>query len=137
MEKESKKVKFGLVLTPETFEKVEQLYKSDNAEFRSEFIERAIIFYCAYLSADDYRDYLPKIVISTIKNTLDGFETRMASLLFKMMVELSNLTQVTAATVDTSELNLSRVRANSVRHVQQTHGFISLAEAVKFYEEDK
>ena len=137
MEKDSKKVKFGLVLTPETFEKVEQLYKSDNAEFRSEFIERAIIFYCAYLSSENYSDYLPKIVISTIKNTLDAFEIRLSKLLFKTNVELSNLTQVTAATVDTSELNLSRVRANSVRHVQQTHGFISLAEAVKFYEEDK
>ena len=131
MEKESKKVKFGLVLTPETFEKVEQLYKSDNAEFRSEFIERAIIFYCAYLSADDYRDYLPKIVISTIKNTLDGFETRMASLLFKMMVEISVLSRVTAAAVDTSELNLPRIRSDCVRDVQRTQGFISLAEAVK------
>ena len=137
MEKDSKKVKFGLVLTPETFEKVEQLYKSDNAEFRSEFIERAIIFYCAYLSSENYSDYLPKVVISTIKSTLDAFEIRLSKLLFKTNVELSNLTQVTAATVDTSELNLSRVRANSVRHVQQTHGFISLAEAVKFYEEDK
>ena len=137
MEKDSKKVKFGLVLTPETFEKVEQLYKSDNAEFRSEFIERAIIFYCAYLSSENYSDYLPKIVISTIKNTLDAFEIRLSKLLFKTNVELSNLTQVTAATVDTSELNLSRVRANSVRHVQQTHGFISLAEAVKLYEEDQ
>ena len=137
MEKNSKKVKFGLVLTPETFEKVEQLYKSDNAEFRSEFIERAIIFYCAYLSSENYSDYLPKVVISTIKNTLDAFETRISKILFKSNVELSNLTQVTAATVDTSELNLSRVRANSVRYVQQTHGFISLAEAVKLYEEDK
>ena len=131
MEKDSKKVKFGLVLTPETFEKVEQLYKSDNAEFRSEFIERAIIFYCAYLSSENYSDYLPKIVISTIKNTLDGFETRMASLLFKMMVEISVLSRVTAATVDTSELNLPRIRSDCVRDVQRTQGFISLAEAVK------
>ena len=90
-----------------------------------------------YLTAENHIDYLPKVVISTIKNTLDAFETRISKILFKSNVELSNLTQVTAATVDTSELNLSRVRANSVRYVQQTHGFISLAEAVKLYEEDK
>ena len=137
MEKESKKVKFGLVLTPETFEKVEQLYKSDNAEFRSEFIERAIIFYCAYLSSENYSDYLPKIVISTIKSILDAFETRMSKLLFNTNVELSVLSEVTAATIDTSELNLHRIRANCVKQVQQTHGFISLIEAVKKYEENK
>ena len=131
------KTKYGVYLTPETMEKIESLYKIHNAESKSIFIERAIIFYCAYLSSENYSDYLPKVVISTIKSTLDAFEIRLSKLLFKTNVELSNLTQVTAATVDTSELNLSRVRANSVRHVQQTHGFISLAEAVKFYEEDK
>lgn len=131
MENKSDKVKFGLVLSPETLEKAGQLYKSDNAKCRSEFIERAIIFYSAYISAENYRDYLPKVVISTIKSTLDGFEARMASLLFKMMVEISVLNRVTAATVDTSELNLPRVRADCVRDVQRTQGVISLAQAVK------
>ena len=55
----------------------------------------------------------------------------MASLLFKLAVEVSVLNRVTAATVDTSELNLPRIRANCVRDVQRTQGFISLAEAVK------
>ena len=55
----------------------------------------------------------------------------MASLLFKMMVEISVLNRVTAATVDTSELNLPRVRADCVRDVQRTQGVISLAQAVK------
>ena len=131
MENKSDKVKFGLVLSPETLEKAGQLYKSDNAKCRSEFIERAIIFYSAYISAENYRDYLPKVVISTIKSTLDGFAARMASLLFKMMVEISVLNRVTAATVDTSELNLPRVRADCVRDVQRTQGVISLAQAVK------
>ena len=131
MENKSDKVKFGLVLSPETLEKAGQLYKSDNAKCRSEFIERAIIFYSAYISAENYRDYLPKVVISTIKSTQDGFEARMASLLFKMMVEISVLNRVTAATVDTSELNLPRVRADCVRDVQRTQGVISLAQAVK------
>ena len=131
------KTKYGVYLTPETMEKIESLYKLHNAESKSIFIERAIIFYCAYLSSENYSDYLPKVVISTIKNTLDAFETRISKLLFNTNVELSVLSEVTAATIDTSELNLHRIRANCVKQVQQTHGFISLIEAVKKYEENK
>ena len=131
MENKSDKVKFGLVLSPETLEKAGQLYKSDNAKCRSEFIERAIIFYSAYISAESYSDYLPKVVLSTIRGSLDGLESRMASLIFKLAVEVSVLNRVTAATVDISELNLPRIRADCVRDVQRTQGVISLAEAVK------
>ena len=46
MNETPKKTKYGVYLTPETMEKVEQLYKGDNAENRSVFIERAIEFYC-------------------------------------------------------------------------------------------
>ena len=131
------KRKYTLYFDSASMKRVDDLYRQEGFRSKSEFIEKAIDHYCGYLTAENHNDYLPKVVISTIKSTLDAFEIRLSKLLFKTNVELSNLTQVTAATVDTSELNLSRVRANSVRHVQQTHGFISLAEAVKFYEEDK
>ena len=131
MEKNSKKVKFGLVLTPETFEKVEQLYKGDSAENKSVFIERAIHFYCGYLTAENYRDYLPKVILSTVQGTLDSFENRMATLLFKMAVELSVLNRVTAATVDVEELNLTRLRGRCVDDVKRINGCISFDQAVK------
>jgi len=131
------KRKYTLYFDSASMKRVDDLYRQEGFRSKSEFIEEAIDNYCGYLTAENHIDYLPKVVISTIKNTLDAFETRISKILFKSNVELSNLTQVTAATVDTSELNLSRVRANSVRYVQQTHGFISLAEAVKLYEEDK
>ena len=131
------KRKYTLYFDSASMKRVDDLYRQEGFRSKSEFIEKAIDPYCGYLTAENHIDYLPKVVISTIKNTLDAFETRISKILFKSNVELSNLTQVTAATVDTSELNLSRVRANSVRYVQQTHGFISLAEAVKLYEEDK
>lgn len=131
MENKSDKVKFGLVISPETLEKAGQLYKSDNAKCRSEFIERAIIFYSAYISAESYSDYLPKVVLSTLRNSLDGLERRMASLLFKLTVEVSVLNRVTAATIDTGDLNLPRIRANCVRDVQRIQGVITLEEAVE------
>ena len=42
------KYKFALWVQPETMSKVEKLYKDDDCRSRSEFIEKAILFYCGY-----------------------------------------------------------------------------------------
>ena len=124
------------MIEQEVTDKLEKHYKDDGSKSKSEFVERAINFYCGYVTAENYRDFFPKVILSSIKGTLDSFEARMASLLFKLAVEVSVLNRVTAATVDTSELNLPRIRANCVRDVQQTQGIITLAQAVED-EDDK
>ena len=95
---ENCKEKFALWLRPETKQMVEKNYKDAGCRSRSDFIEKAIVFYCGYLTATDYREYLPNIIVSTMKGNLDSFENRMANLLFKSSVELSMLLHVIAAT---------------------------------------
>ena len=131
MIKFSEKIKYTLYIDPAVLKRVDDLFKQDGCKSKSEFIERAVRFYCGYLSAENYRDYVPKVMLSTIKGSLDGFESRMASLMFKMSVELSVLNRVTAATVDTGDLNLPRIRADCVRDVKRIQGVITLAEAVE------
>ena len=48
MSKQKKKQKFALWVTEETMKKVEKLYREENVKSRSEFIEKAINFYCGY-----------------------------------------------------------------------------------------
>ena len=131
MIKFSEKIKYTLYIDPAVLKRVDDLFKQDGCKSKSEFIERAVRFYCGYLSAENYRDYVPKVMLSTIKGSLDGFESRMASLMFKMSVELSVLNRVTAATVDTGDLNLPRIRADCVRDVKRIQGVITLTEAVE------
>ena len=83
------KRKFALWLRPETLAKIEKLYRDDDCRSRSEFIEKAVLFYAGYLAADDGQEYFPNVIVSTVKGSLDSLENRMASLLFKMAVELS------------------------------------------------
>ena len=75
------KSKFALWMYPETLERVEKLYQEDGCKSRSEFIEKAINFYCGYLTAENYKEYFPEVIVSTVQGTLDSFENRMASLL--------------------------------------------------------
>ena len=45
----AEKIKFPLYVFPETMKTVDILYKSDNCSSRTEFLEKAIRFYCGYL----------------------------------------------------------------------------------------
>ena len=131
MIKFSEKTKYTLYIDPAELKRVDDLFKQDGCKSKSEFIEKAVSFYCGYLTAENYRDYLPKVILSTVQGTLDSFENRMATLIFKMAVELSVLNRVTAATVDVEELNLTRLRGRCVEDVKRINGCISFAQAVK------
>jgi hypothetical protein len=126
------KNKFLLWAKNETYEKVEQLYRDNGCKTKSEFIEKAINFYCGFLSAEEYKTYLPEVVISIIESAIDGFENRVASLLFKMAVEINMMLHVTAATNEIDEETLSELRGLCVGEVQRLHGKITFDEALKF-----
>ena len=48
----NKKIKFPLWLMPDTKATVECLYRQDGCNSQSEFIEKAILFYCGYLQSE-------------------------------------------------------------------------------------
>ena len=54
------KIKFPLWLTPECKQVVEENYRKDQCQSRSEFIEKAIWFYAGFLHIWDASAYLPR-----------------------------------------------------------------------------
>lgn len=129
---DNKKRKFALWIYPETLETVDMLYVADNCRSKSEFIEKAVTFYCGYLTAEKSRDYLPNVVISTMKSSLDGLENRMARMLFKMAVELSMVLHVTAASNDFNNDSLHRLKVMCIEEVKSLQGTIGFEDAAKF-----
>lgn len=130
------KKKFALWLHPSALEKVDRLYQFDNCRSRSEFIEKAILFYAGYVSSEDCRDYYPEAIVNTVQGSLDSFENRMASLLFKNAVELAMMMHVTAANFRVDEDTLSRLRGKCVNDVKRLNGHISFDDAVKYQKGD-
>ena len=76
------KKKFTLWIYPDTLEKVEKNYKHDDCRSKSEFIEKAILFYTGYLTEADYLAYFSNVIVSTMKGNLDSLENRMASFFY-------------------------------------------------------
>ena len=130
------KVKFTMWLHPHVKDALDEMYRQHGFISRSECIEKALIFYGGYLSSNKQQEYLPEVITSTVQSTLGTFEDRMASLLFKMAVELAMLMNVEAAHYRVDDQTLTRLRNKCVGEVKRLHGRVSFDDAVKYQRGD-
>ena len=130
------KKKFAWWVNPSTLDLVGEMYRADNCKSKSEYIEKAVLFYSGYLAHDKNKAYLPQVLVSTFKGMLDSYENRQAALLFKLAVEMCMMLHVTAATNEINEESLTRLRGRCVDEVKSLRGTILLEDAVKFQGEE-
>ena len=123
------KRKFALWIKESTLDMVENIYKEDNCGSRSEFIEKAIIFYIGYLSSNDNSQYLPNILTSTLKSIVAESDNRMNRMIFKLAVELAMTMNVVAATQNIDKELLNTLRGECVKEVKRLNGSFSLDDA--------
>lgn len=79
-EKQEAKRRFQLWIKPSTLAIAEQFYRPDNCSSKSEYIEKAVLFYSGYLSSNQSQDYLGKIKSSDGKRIQRELEKAMALL---------------------------------------------------------
>ncbi len=130
------KQKFPLWAKPETLQSVKEIYQSDNCRSQSEFVEKAILFYIGYLTADRPKSYLPNMFLSTMKSIVRESNNRMGRLLFKLAVEISMLLNVAASMWDIDKSELVRLRGNCIEEVKRINGTISFDDAVDWQQGD-
>ncbi len=124
------KRKFALWVKESSLELVRKLYKEDNCSSQSEFIEKAILFYAGYLSAEENRSYLPNVVTSTLKSIVAESDNRQNRMLFKLSVEMAMMMNVIASIQDIDKLSLERLRGECVKEVKRTNGSFSFDDAM-------
>jgi hypothetical protein len=131
-EEKANKKKFPFWMYPETRSLIEKWYRQDNCQSQSEFIEKAVRFYCGYISAEDGVRYLPAAITSAMTGMVDNLEDRMARLIFKLAVEMSMMMNILAANADVDENTLKRLRGKCLSDVKRSVGAITFEDVVKF-----
>lgn len=126
------KKKFALWMYPATYEKLEAIYREDNCESRSEFVEKAVNFYIGYLTSKDKTDYLPSVVISTLKSIVAESDNRQNRMLFKLAVEIAIMQNLMASSQEIDLLSLERLRGECVKEVGRLNGTFSFEDAVNW-----
>lgn len=103
-----------------------------NCQSQNEFVEKALQFYCDYLTAGDCTLVLPPIYLSALKATIQATEDRIARLMFKLAVEQDMVMNVLAAGMEISEDTLHSLRGRCVQNVKKTNGAVTLDKAVEY-----
>ena len=112
-----------------TLDMVEGVYKDDNCGSRSEFIEKAIVFYIGYLTSNDNSQYLPSVVTSTLKSIVAESDNRMNRMIFKLAVELAMTMNIVASTNEIDRETLTKLRGECVKEVKRLNGSFSFDDA--------
>lgn len=115
---------------PDTLEKIGEIYREDNCESKSEFIEKAVNFYIGYLTSEDKKSYLPSVVTSTLKSIVAESDNRQNRMLFKLAVEIAIMQNLVASSQDIDRLALERLRGECVKEVKRLNGNFSFEDAV-------
>ena len=126
------KRKFALWAKESTLELTKKHYKADNCSSQSEFIEKAIVFYAGYLSAEDNRAYLPSMIVSTLKGIVAESENKQGRALFKLAVEMAIMMNLTAAKADIDKVTLERLRGECVAEVKRLNGNFTFDDALNW-----
>ena len=126
-----KKARTAVWLRPNTIQKIDERMGADNCQSRSEFIEKALLFYIGYLESSDASDYMSEVLSTLIKGILDNNNNRLRSLLFKWAVELNMMCHTIAAHYRVDEINRRELRAFAVDEVKRTFGQISFDHAIE------
>ena len=122
---------FALRLSPQDRRLVADHYGNDNCRSQNEFIQKAIRFYAGYISATDASEFLSHTLASTLRGTMGMSENRIASLLFKLAVEVSMMAHILAEGVEISDEELRRLRGKCVNEVKRTSGSISFEKIIR------
>ncbi len=123
-------------LYPDTLQQMDGCLMKGNCKNRSEFIEKAVLFYCGYILTGEGGPYLPLVLSSAMSGIVETSENRTSRLLFKLAVELSMLMNLYAAQNDVDGEVLARLRGKCIQDVKQTNGAINL-ETVAEYQRGK
>lgn len=126
------KKKFALWMYPDTLEKIGEIYREDNCESKSEFIEKAVNFYIGYLTSEDKKSYLPSVVTSTLKSIVAESDNRQNRMLFKLAVEIAIMQNLVASSQDIDRLALERLRGECVKEVKRLNGGFSFEDALNW-----
>ena len=126
-----RKTRTAVWLRPSTIEKIDAWLGKDNCETRSEFIEKALLFYIGYLESEDASDYLSEVLSTLIKGILENNNNRLRSLLFKWAVELNMMCHTIAAHYRVDEIDRRELRAFAVDEVKKTYGQVSFDHAIE------
>ena len=126
------KVRFQMRISEKTDQAVKAAIPLANCRSQNEFVEKALLHYCAYLQSGDVANILSPMLVSAFRGTVQDSENRTARLLFKLAVEVDMLMHVLASGMEIDPAVLDKLRGRCVQELMSTNGGSYFKDAVNY-----
>lgn len=132
------KIKFLLYLFPETMDIVNMLYQHDGCKSKTEFIEKAVLFYCGYLLNKEHTatEFIAPQLAEITEGIVKGSEQKLSRAMFIIAVELGAVTHMLAALNNIEDETLFKLRQMCTDEVKRINGVINFEKAVRYQREE-
>ena len=126
------KVRFQMRISEKTDQAVKAAIPLANCRSQNEFVEKALLHYCAYLQSGEVANILSPMLVSAFRGTVQDSENRTARLLFKLAVEVDMLMHVLASGMEIDPAVLDKLRGRCVQELMSTNGGSYFKDAVNY-----
>ena len=130
MEKE--KVRKAFYIEEDLLEQADGLLRQADVRSRNEFLNQALKFYIGYLTSEKIENYMLSTISSVMHATVKDSENRMARAMYKLAVEVSKLSHVTAYGHEVDEETLKKLQAKCAEEVKRINGAVAFEEAYRY-----
>ena len=135
MSEEKGKVRKAFYIEEDLLFQVDSLLRQADVRSRNEFLNQALKFYIGYLTSEKIENYMLSVISSVVHATVKDSENRMARAIYKMAVEVSKLSHVTAYGHEVDEDTLQKLQAKCAEEVKRINGAVSFEDAYAFQNE--
>ena len=135
MSEEKGKVRKAFYIEEDILFQVDSLLEEADVRSRNEFLNQALKFYIGYLTSEKIENYMLSVISSVVHATVKDSENRMARAMYKMAVEVSKLSHVTAYGHEVDEDTLQKLQAKCAEEVKRINGAVSFEDAYAFQNE--
>ena len=126
------KVRFQMRISEKTDQAVKAAIPLANCRSQNEFVEKALLHYCAYLQSGEVANILSPMLVSAFRGAVQDSENRTARLLFKLAVEVDMLMHVLASGMEIDPAVLDKLRGRCVQELMSTNGGSYFKDAVNY-----
>lgn len=126
------KKSYNFYLSPEANEMIDANLEPAIIRSRSDFVEKAVRYFAASISADVHKEVLAHEIIDAIRFNIKNSENHIAATLFKLAGEQATLNLVIADLIieGFDETTLKSYRNAAYDMVRKKHGVFTFADAV-------
>lgn len=132
MSEEKGRVRKGFYIDEDLLEQADSLLHQADVRSRNEFLNQALKFYIGYLTSEKIENYMLTTISSVMHATVKDSENRMARVMYKLAVEVSKLSHVTAYGHEVDEETLKKLQAKCAEEVKRINGAVCFEQAYDF-----